>query len=61
MAAPICQLILLFASFFAAALARQRFFDALLLARLEIEGVTLHFLDDVLLLDFALESPKGVL
>lgn len=45
----------------AATLARQSFFDALSFARLEVEGVTLRFFDNVLLLDFALEPTKGVL
>src|ERR1039458_3061004 len=53
---PAVRLVLLFASFFAAALARQRFLYTLLLARLEVEGVTLHFLNNVLLLHFALEE-----
>ena len=55
-----CELVLLFASLFATALARQRFFYALLFARLEVEGMTFHFLDNVLLLDLALEAPQGV-
>ena len=58
---PAVELVLLFASFFAAALARQRFLYTLLLARLEVEGVTLHFLNYVLLLHFALEAAQGVL
>jgi hypothetical protein len=55
------NLVLLFASFLAAALARQRFLHSFLFARLEVKGVTLHFLDDVLLLDLSLETPQGVL
>ena len=58
---PISKLVLLFTSLLAAALARQRFFNAFLLARLEVEGVTLHFLDDVLLLDFAFKTTQGIL
>jgi len=50
------ELLLFFACFFAAALARQRFFYALLLAGLQVEGVTLHFLDDVFLLHLAFEA-----
>jgi len=57
---PIGLLVLLFTSLFAAALSRQRFLHALFLARLEVEGVTFHLLDDVLLLDFALEAPEGI-
>jgi hypothetical protein len=58
---PDRELVLLFTCFLAAALARQRLFDTLFFARLEVEGMTLHFLDDVLLLDFSLETPQGVL
>ncbi len=61
MAALRFDLVLLFASLFATALARQRFFYTFLLARLEVEGVTLHFLDYVLLLDFTFEAPQGIL
>ena len=55
------ELVLLFASFLAAALPRQRFLHSFFLARLEVKGMTLHFLDDVLLLDLPLETPQGVL
>jgi hypothetical protein len=48
-------------AFLAVALARQRRFDSLLLTRFQIESVSLHFLDDVLLQDFALEAPQRVL
>jgi hypothetical protein len=58
---PSYELVLLFPSLFSAALSRQRFFYALLLARLEVKGVTFHFLDDVLLLDFALKTTQGIL
>ena len=58
---PNGELVLLFAGLFTAAFTRQRLFYALLFARLEVKGVTLHFLDDVLLLDLALETPQGVL
>jgi hypothetical protein len=57
---PTSELVLLLTSFFAAALARQRFFHTLLFARLEVEGMTLHFLDDVLLLDLTLEAAQSV-
>lgn len=56
-----CLLICLFARLFTAALASQSFFQTLLFARLEVIGVTFHFLNDVLLLNFALETAKGVL
>ena len=58
---PNVELVLLFASLLAATLARQSFLHALFFARLEVEGVTLHFLDDVLLLDLALKPPQSVL
>jgi hypothetical protein len=35
--------------------------DSALIARLQVEGVTLHFFDDVLGLNFALESTKSIL
>jgi hypothetical protein len=53
-------LVLLFASFFAAALARQRFFYALSFAGLKVERVTFYFLDNVLGLYLSLETAKGV-
>ena len=57
---PTC-LVLLFASLFPAPFASQRFFYALLLAWLEVVGVSLDLLDDVFLLYFALETPQGIL
>jgi hypothetical protein len=53
-------LVLFFARFLPAALARQCFFYALLLARLQVKGVTLDLLDDVFLLHFALESTQCI-
>ena len=50
-----------FARFLTAALACQRFFHPLLLAGLQIKGVTFHFFDDVLLLYFSLEAAKRIL
>ena len=58
---PSYELVLLFPSLFTAALSRQRFFYSLFFARLEVEGVTLHFLNDVLLLDFAFKTTQGIL
>ena len=55
------QLILLFASLFAATLARERFFYALLFAWLQVKGVTLDLLDDVFLLNLALKAAQRVL
>ena len=54
-------LVLFFACFFPAALARQRFFDALFLARLQVKGVALDLLDDVFLLHLALKASQSVL
>ena len=48
-------------AFLAVALTRQRGFDSLLLTWLQIESVSLHFLNDVLLQNFALEAPERVL
>jgi hypothetical protein len=58
---PAVKLVLLFASFFAAAFARQRFLNALFFAWLEVKGVTFHFFNNVLGLNLALEAAKGVL
>jgi len=61
-AAPdLCELVALFlARLLPAALARYSLFHALLFARLEVIGMTLNFLDNVLLLDFALKAPQGI-
>jgi hypothetical protein len=48
-------------AFLAVALASQRGFDSLLLTRLQIESVSLYFLNDVLLHNFALEAAERVL
>lgn len=53
-------LILLFASFFTAALTCERFFHPLFLTWLQIKGVTFHFLDDVFLLYLSLEAAKRI-
>ena len=45
------------ADFLAAALAGKSLFDALFLPRLQVEGMLLHFLDDVFLLHLPLETP----
>ena len=52
--------ILLFASFLAIPLARQGCLDATLLAGLQVVGVTLHFLDDVLLLYLPLKPAQSI-
>ena len=52
--------ILLFASLLTISLARQRCLDTLLFARLQIIGVTLDFLDDVLRLNLSLEPAQRI-
>lgn len=54
-------LVLLLTRLLAAALAGQGFLHPLLLARLQIEAVTLHFLNDVFLLNLPFETAKGIL
>ena len=44
----------------AVALTRKCTFDSQLFARLQIVGIFLHFLDNVLLLDLSFEAAKGV-
>ena len=39
----------------------QRLLDPLPFTRLQVEGMLLHFLDNVLLLDFSLEPAEGIL
>jgi len=53
-------LLLFFACFLAAAFACQRFFHPPFLAGFQMKGVTLHFLNDVLLLHFTLEATQGI-
>jgi hypothetical protein len=55
------RLLLFLANLLAIPFASQRFFHALFLARLQIEGMTLHFLDDVFGLHFALETAQRIL
>ena len=55
------NLVLLFPSFLPAPLSRERFFNALLFAGFQIEGVPLNLLDDVLLLHFPFESAQRIL
>jgi len=54
-------LVLLLADFLTITLTGERFFNTLLLARLEIEGMTLYFLDDVFGLHLALETAQSIL
>ena len=53
-------LIRFFANLLSSTLSRQRLLDSALRARLQIEGVALHFLNDVLGLNLALETTEGV-
>jgi len=53
--------VLFFTRFLAAALTGQCFFYALLLARLQVKGVTLDLLDNVFLLHLALKSAQSIL
>ena len=52
--------VLLFTSFLAIPLACQCCFDTTLLTRLQVVGMTLHFLDDVFLLYLALKPAQCV-
>ena len=52
--------VLFFTRFLAAALTGQCFFYALLLARLQVKGVTLDLLNNVFLLHFALEATQCI-
>jgi hypothetical protein len=55
------ELVLLFTCLLAISLACERFLHTLAFARLQIEGVTLDFLDDVLLLYLPLEATQSIL
>lgn len=55
------MLVLFLACLFAAALSSQRFFHPLFFTRFQIEGVTFHFFNDVLLLYLPFEAAKRVL
>ena len=52
--------VLFFTSLLAVPLARQRFFYALTLARFQVKGMTLYFLDDVFLLYLAFKPAQCV-
>jgi hypothetical protein len=54
------ELILLFASLFTTPFTRQSFLHAFLLARFEIKGMSLDFLDNVFLLYLPLKAAQGV-
>ena len=55
------RLVLLFTHLLAITFASERLFHALLLAWLQIEGVTLDLFDDVFRLHLALEAAQGIL
>src|SRR3954453_13569858 len=52
---------LIFSRFLSCPLACERLFHTLLLARLQVIGMTLHFFDNVFRLNLTLEATKGVL
>jgi hypothetical protein len=53
-------LLLFFACLLATAFACQRFFHPPFLTRFQIKGVTLHFLNDVLLLNLTLKATQSI-
>ena len=59
-ASPLLRLFDFPATFLPVPLTRKRLLDAQFLARLQIKGVPLYFLNDVFLLHFPLEAPEGV-
>jgi hypothetical protein len=62
LAGGLCEaLVLLFTSLLAAALSRQCFLQSSLFTRLQVVGVTLYFLNDVLLLHLPLEAAQRIL
>lgn len=50
-----------FSNFLTTALPGKRLLDPFLLARRQIKGMFLHFLDDVFLLNLSLETPQRIL
>ena len=57
---PDVRLVLFLACFFTAALASQRFLHTLLLAGLQVEGMTFYFFNNVFLLYLALETAESI-
>jgi len=53
--------IMFFPNLLASTLSRPGLLHSTLPAGLQVEGVTLHFLDDVFRLNLALEAPQGIL
>jgi hypothetical protein len=58
---PNCNLLRFFSTLFSRTLSRHSLLQSALLARLQVVGVTPHFLNDVFRLNLALEPTKGVL
>ena len=58
---PFVALVLFLARLFAGPLASQRSFHTLLLAGLQVKGVSLDLLDNVFLLHLALETAESIL
>ncbi len=56
----VANLIRVFANLLSSTLSRQGLLDSALRARLQVEGVALHFLNDVFRLNLALEATEGV-
>jgi len=56
-----CSSIRVFAVLLSGTLSRQSLLYSTLRARLQVEGVTLHFFNDVFRLNLALEPPQGIL
>jgi hypothetical protein len=54
------NLLRLFANFFPGTLSRQSLLHPALRARLQVEGMTLHFLDDIFGDNLAFEPTKGI-
>jgi hypothetical protein len=57
---PLLFSIVISADLLSIPLSGQRLLDALFLSRLEVERVLLYFFDDVLRLDLAFETTKGI-
>ena len=57
---PLSCLVLFFPDFLAITFARQCFLDAFFLTWLQVKGVPLNFLDNILGLYFAFETTQGI-
>jgi hypothetical protein len=56
-----CRLFEIPATLLPVSLSGQSLFDPFSFSRFQVKGVLLHFLNDVLLLDFPLEPAEGIL